>query len=211
MKKLVLASLFAMAATVSSFAQDFEGKVVMKMSYDVPSEMKGQEAMLPAESVAYYKKKNSRIETNSMFGSQIFIVNEKKESTLLLDMMGMKFAVPMDIPEEAESDKPKITYEKSGGKTIAGYKCKKAIVKYADEEMEVYYTEELKAFSDKISGLKGFPMEYTTNSSGMKVKTTVTEVKKETVSDDKFTIPDDFQVMSLDELQRMLSGGGDED
>jgi GLPGLI family protein len=173
--------------------------------------MKGQEAMLPVESVAYYKKKNSRIETNTMFGSQIFIVNEKKESTLLLDMMGMKFAVPMDIPEEKEADKPKITYEKSGGKTIAGYKCKKAIVKYADEEMEVYYTEELKAYSDKITGLKGFPMEYTTNSSGMKVKTTVTEVKKESISDDKFSIPDDFQVMSLDDLQKMLSGGSDED
>ena len=204
-KKLFLGLLFTSVFAASVTAQGFEGKITMKLDYDLPEEMQSQAAMLPTESIAYYKSNSSRIETESMFGQQTFIVNEKKESILLIDMMGQKIAMKLDIPEEQESEKPTIEYVK-GSKEIAGYTCKKAIVKYKNEEVEVYYTEEIKAHSDKISGLKGFPMEYQVTSKGMTIKTTVTEVLIESVPDDKFTISEEYTLMTFEEFQNMMGG-----
>lgn len=216
MKKIFLALGvigLSVLSTQNLFAQDFEGKMTMTIEYEeVPEEIEPYLSMLPKESVLYIKGTKTRIEQNTMGGSNITIMDSKtNKGYIIMNMMGQKSAFELNGSDDADSKKDTVkpvVKVLDETKEIAGYKCKKATVKYADEEepMVVWFTEEIiGVYNQQYNnvGINGAIMEYNVKAQGMEMKMTVSKISKEKVSDDKFTVPEGYEVKSYDELKKM--------
>lgn len=210
-KAAIAIAVFTMGANVNA-QSSFEGKITMKIEYEeVPEEYEPYMSMFAKEAITYVKGNKTRSEQASTMGSNVTIMNgETGEGVLLSSMMGQKIAMKMNdsTSKSADTLKPVITYSNET-KEIAGYKCKKAELKYGEEDpIEVWYTEELETGGkSSFSGLKGTPMQYTVSERGMVMVMTVTNVSKETVSDDKFIVPEGYTYKTKEELMKMGTGG----
>ena len=218
MKNIILIFSFVLI-TIHSFTQDFTGKIIYEMDYELPELMEPQRAMLPTEMTTYIGKEHSKVVQNTMLGEQVTIVNFKTSiTTSMMDMMGQKIAIEIK-PEDASPDnKPSIEYTEET-KTIAGYACKKAIYtinsaagmkKGTGEDtepisMEVYYTPEISAQSNQqFKELKGLPLEYSVSTQGMVMNIKAKSIKNEKCPKSLFDIPSDYKIMSLEEFQKMM-------
>ena len=217
MKKVIaiLSVLSLVLFTGTMNAQKFEGKINYTIEYDdIPEEMAGYESMLPKEMSMKIKGNKSRTEQNTGMGTTVSIFNgDDKVAYTLMNMMGSKIAIKMeeaDMKKEMENEpEPEIIYS-DDTKTIAGYECKKAEVKYGEAEdvVVVYYTEEIQSneMGSAHRGVKGFPMEYEISQNEMKITMTVKEVLKEKVAKSEFQVPSDYDEMTMEEFTKMMSG-----
>lgn len=210
MKKLILFVLIVLSYQLS-FAQNFEGEVIFKITYEnLTPEMESQMAMAPSEFNYQIKNQRSRMEMKTMMGATTTITdNTVKQSTVLMDMMGQKMKMTIDMDDaneivEKTLNNIHIDYI-DGTKEIAGYTCKKAIMEVKDDEGEnsqqvvFYYTEDI-APIDGMQGfkgvsLKGMPLEYSIDSQGVKVVFTATLIEKKSIDDSVFEIPDGYTEM----------------
>ncbi|MFT4526057.1 MAG: GLPGLI family protein [Granulosicoccus sp.] len=193
----------------------FEGQVDFKMEYEeIPAEMEMMKGMLPTEMAMLIKGDRSRIEQSMMMGmKQATIVDMKSEKIhILMDAMGQKMKMTMDMKEEEEKrgakDDIDIKYVE-GEKLIAGYKCKRAEItsKESKAPLVVYYTEEIPgALSREFKGLKGFPLEYGHSDQGMTVKITATKVDQKQLDESLFVVSDDYEEMDPQMIERMMGG-----
>lgn len=200
-----------MSVSVNGYSQKhFEGVITYNIEYnDLPEEMKGFETMLPQETVMKIKGENTRTEQNTGMGSTVSIFSgDLGSTTTLMNMMGQKVAIKGGEKEAAEKQEELNIVYHDESKDIAGYKCKKATITIQGEPIVIYYTEEIntKQVSSQYKGLKGFPMEYEVNNQGINMTMVVKEVKKEKISDSEFSIPDDYQLMTVEEFQKQMSG-----
>ncbi len=218
MQKLILNAAIAIAVVfvgANLNAQSFEGKMTMKIEYEeVPEEYESYMSMFPKESQLYVKGKKTRIEQNTMGGTNITIMDsESGKGFMVMNAMGQKAAYELDsgVEKKDTSKLPTVTY-KEETKEIAGYKCKKAELKYAgeDEPMTIWYTEEITGvYNPQYTGIgiNGSVLEYTVAANGMVMTMTVSEIKKEKVSDDKFKVPEGYEVKPYSELMKLGQGG----
>lgn len=215
MKKHFLTLIVALATTLT-FGQKFEGKVTLEMEYtDLPPELEQYESMLPKEMIQYVKGTKLRMEVSTMMGNNITVIDsENKTGFTLMDMMGQKKAIKMDAEtfetdEKATEPTVKIV---EGSKTIAGYKCKKALVTGEDgTELEIWYTEDLpnaSAPGSAQSKVPGYPMQFSMNQNGMSSTITVSKIEKQKVADTQFEIPDGYEITTMEELQESMGGMG---
>jgi GLPGLI family protein len=224
MKKLVIYStaLVMMAAAMVAQAQDKlkEGKATFEISYPDAEEMNDQMlAMMPKESVTYFKGSKRRAEVQTSFSNMVMIEDpDKKESYMCIDAMGKKTAVKST---EADMEKTKAEMGEydvklsDETKKIAGYTCKKAVVtmKKDDNTFDVWYTPDLpydNASRHGWKGVEGFPLEFTLEQKAMggnvKTKLICTSVKKAEVSDDMFKVPEGYTVMTREEAKKQWGG-----
>ncbi len=191
----------------------FEGVVVYSIEYiEVPDEVKGMESMLPQTTSMSISGDLVKVEQEIMGGSQTVIVdNQKKESHILMNMMGQKLDIFLSRAEmeKAEKEAPEMTVEElSGTKTILGYKCREALITDPDtgDTQKVFYTNKLEIDHKDFKSLKGFPLEYYTTQQGMKLRMTATEVTKKKIPASYFEVPDGYDRMTMDELNEMMGG-----
>lgn len=217
LKKFKLLVLAGIAITNFAFAQvPFEGSVVYSMEIEGMEMDPTTQSMLGTmETKIFVKGDKSRTEVNMAMAKNITIADSKKKTaTVLMDVMGMKYALKVgseDMAREEEASKDiKINYIDET-KEIAGYKCKKAqITNKENITVNVFYSEEIAggSYDNKFKGLKGFPMEYEMNQNGMKMLITANEVRKEKVDDKIFEIPEGYKETTKEELQKMFGGAG---
>lgn len=144
---------------------------------------------------------------------------EKNEMLMLMSGMMGEMAIPISSDEidemEAEGDDEDTEVELiNETKKIAGYKCKKAIVTTGDEEVEMWYTEELdvnrKGSKVGHNGVPGYPLAFSSSNSGLVMEFTAVEVVGSLTDDQKesmtLEIPEGYEVKSMDDLKKM--GGG---
>ena len=210
--------ILALAVSIisfNSFAQGFDGKMTAKMiALSVPDEMKGMESMMTQDMTIYTKKEKTRVELKSMMGNTTIISDTiKKESIVLMDMMGQKTALVEPLDETSSS----MGFEAEGGtfkatsetKTIAGYKCTKGIYTMPTEEgeptvtVELWYTTTI-ANPQANSEIPGMIMEFIMEMEGMKMQYTITSVTKESVSDSLFEIPAGYTIKTEEEFQNSI-------
>lgn len=215
--------LFLLVAIVSlsvvTYAQKtFSGTITYEISYEGEGIDDATKAQLPSEFIINVSGNKVRSEQSSAFYSFATIMDHGNGSMIILfDGMGMKYAAKQ-TKEEAEKDETqdsglKINYIDET-KTIAGYKCKKAEVTVGEgeeeETYEVFYTDEIavpEKFNDNtFKGLKGVLMEYAINQGEMTMTMKVKEIKKGKPKAALFTIPDDYEVVSMEEFGSMLGG-----
>ena len=209
---ILLFTVFAFTSFVVA-QTDFEGKVIYTISYkDLPEEMKAMEGMLAKNMTIVMKGSKSRVEQSQMMGKNVVVSDmDQKNGFMEMDMAGQKFRINISTEEfEQKSNQlPNIEYLDET-KTIAGYPCKKAIMK--DENglltMTVFYTEKITNKSQtEFAGLKGFPLQYSMQQQNMTMEMTATQVTKESISDDAFKKSDGYQEITQADLQKMMGGG----
>jgi hypothetical protein len=222
MKRLIVYSIaFVLSLSIRvATAQDKlkEGKATFEISYPDAEEMNDQMlAMMPKESVNYFKDGKTRSEVTMGYGTMITIYDpDKKESYLCMDMMGKKTAIK-STDEELEKQRSEMgDYDvklSDDTKKIAGYVCKKATVTMKKEgdsnSFEVWYTTDLPHNPNSKyawKGIDGYSMEFTLEQKSMngniKMKLVCTKVEKATVTDDMLKVPDGYTVMTADEMKK---------
>ena len=213
---ILFLSAFIFAGAQKSDAKDFTGVIVYNITYgdDVDAQVA---AMMPKTMKLFIKGNKTRMEMSMAGGSNITVFDaDKKEGFVLVDMMGQKLAMKMsekDI-EEKSGDAPDVDVQITDEtKDIAGYTCKKAIVKLKDGsgEYTVYYTDELGSgamnWDNPIyKDIDGVMLEFSSDENGMSMTFTAVKVEKKKVSEKDFEIPDGFKVMSMDEFKSMYGG-----
>lgn len=191
----------------------FQGTVVYSIEYiEVPKEVEGMESMLPQETIMSVSGDLVRVEQDIMGGSQIILVdNQKKESHVIMNLMGQKLDVFLSKEEieAAEDETPDMKVEElTGSKKILGYRCRKALITNPDtgDTQTVYYTKKLEIEHKDFKNLKGFPLEYYTSQQGMKIKMTATSVTRKNLPAFFFEVPDGYTRMTMEELTEMMGG-----
>ena len=237
MKKIFLPLSFLLCIITGLFAQENEGHVVfsIELSSDDPQMQMAIPMFSGSTMDMYFTNNSSRTELNMGTFITTIIITDVKEDKMLMLMNGMmgQMAIsgvlsemkekakktndrdPQDDNLESDEDEFEVEFTNET-KEIQGYICKKAIVSNADGvEMIYWYTEEIKFSKDGQNyfnkDVPGFPMEFETFNSGMKMKMIVTEYSKSLGKDASelfdFTIPDGYKEMTLDELESMRKGG----
>ncbi|TRX54795.1 DUF4412 domain-containing protein [Fulvivirga sp. M361] len=195
MKHLTLLTFFICCSIIHAHSQDFEGTIQYEVSYmNLTKEMKD---MLPEEnpkSIFSIKGTKTKMEMD-MMGTKMIILSdiETNTSTSYTDIMGQKIksTTPMEDVEGVE-----IKLIDGATKRIAGYLCKKAIMKQPDSpDVEVYYSEDLKssAFSSmqsQFKKLKGIPLEYQLNQQGITMTYSAKEVIRKPLNNSVFNPPE---------------------
>lgn len=203
MKRILIFLLLATSFT--TFAQESmtEGVVMSKQIMSSDNEqMQAQLAMIgEILTTTYFKNSKTRSETfNLMSGNSITILDgDSKEMIVMMDnqMTGKKYMTKGLEP--SEEDMKNIAIEKGDEtRTILGYECQEYNVTMTKDgvevKMDMFVTDKITAIPQQAvqmgTHLKGFPlyMEMNMSQMGMNLKITneVTEIKPESVSDDKF-------------------------
>ncbi len=220
--KLVIILFFS--ATISTIAQNVitEGKIVYNISYPGMEMDSNYKAMMPSQSIVYFKDQKSRTEMS--FSTGIFTASlldsKSGEIITLTDMMGTKTAIVLTEKDQQNAKKEKeksgtkyppikITYE-AETKKVAGYSCKKALITTGSESypIEIFYTDQIKSITQLNSSWEnfdGFPLEYTLNMEGVMMKLSASEVAVGNVDDSLFSIPSDYKVMTTMEMEKMMN------
>ena len=96
-------------------------------------------------------------------------------------------------------------------KEIAGYSCRKALMKNTDGSVfEFFYTDKIisqSQFGNQWKDFKGFPMEYQVPAEGFNLKLTARQVSEEKVSDDMFKVPPGYKLITQEEFSKMMGEG----
>lgn len=217
---LLLVCLVVYSGEAKAGGDDFNGIIVYNISFG-DTEMDPQmAAMMPKTMKMKIKGESSRMEMNMGMGSTIVVFNgEDKSGFTLMDIMGQKYAMKMTTEElEKEMEEtPDVDVEVSDEiKEIAGYTCKKAVVRLKDGEakgmeMTVYFTDELGSgmmnYNNPIyKDVQGVMMEYSIDENDIKMKFTAISVTKKKIGDEEFEIPDGYNVMNMSDFENMFGG-----
>lgn len=205
--------LLTLLLTGNLLAQGFEGVITYSITYDqLPAEMQGMEQMLPKSQKILVKGDKTRFEQTTQVSSTIVLSDiGTGTSTILIEAAGQKFKLSMSKEDVDKTIKqqgtPEINYV-DGTKEVAGYLCKKAEVTMdgLDEKAIFYYTEEIPPISMRGMEnlqLKGMALEYKMSTNGMKMVMMVTDMQKQDISDEMFTVPDGYTEMT-DQMKQMM-------
>jgi GLPGLI family protein len=215
MKKIAfVASLAIMGFAVTAFVapkvstgDTFEGAVTYSVSVDNPQAA----SMMQGSTIKTYIK-GTKTKTVSDMGiyksTTIADRGTSDEPIVLVEMMGNKYQIKPDPTKKKEDKDPVIKYT-DDTKTIAGYNCQKAEVTITGDDGQsyttnVYYTEDIvtpPAKNGQFKGMKGFPLEFSMKQRGMNMAVSATKVDKQSVSDDTFTVPSGYKLMTREEMQ----------
>ncbi|MBS1574353.1 MAG: hypothetical protein JST09_03530 [Bacteroidetes bacterium] len=170
-----------------------------------------------ATSVVYLKGPSSRSEMISSLGTQSTIIDGKSGNvTILKDYGEQKYMITMTPANWKESNKKYegVNFEFADEyKTIAGYKCQKAIGKLADgTTFTVFFTRDLvpqnKDFQYLNKNLPGLALQYEASFGKLLVTYTVSNINFNPVPVAKFDLPKSgYRVMTYEE-SRKVSGSG---
>lgn len=215
MKKSILL-LLAITLSFTSFAQSklTEGKVVSVQTMSSnDADTSAQLAMIgDVVTTTYFKDTKSRAEVSSpMTGDVVAIADmESKDVLMLMDdpMRGKNYMMVNADQAQQQIESVEVT-ERNDTKTVLGHVCKGYDVKVSaggqDLNVLVYATENISAYSQQSqmfdNKIKGFPMYIKMDMDQMgkniTIENKVTEIKEESVSNDKFnmTPPEGYSEM----------------
>ncbi|WP_178984485.1 DUF4412 domain-containing protein [Winogradskyella helgolandensis] len=206
MKKIVLLSLALMISIVAvAQVQLKEGVLIANQTMSSDNEQMNAQlkAMGDSQAITYFKGEKSRSETsNPMSGDMVIVVDgAEKQMLMLFDQpgVGKKFMLQSFVPSE-EDLKSVIVEKGDETKTVMGYECQQYFIKMKqngqDVEMQMFTTDKISAFSHNTTAMggkiEGYPLYFvmTLKQMGANIIVTseITEIKQESVSDDKLSL-----------------------
>ncbi|MFI5134000.1 MAG: DUF4412 domain-containing protein [Chitinophagales bacterium] len=214
MKKIaqILLGISVLVYSVRVFGQKKLTEAVISYDIVINTNNKSPQAadlLDGATSVIYLKGNSSRSEMISSLGTQSTIIDGKTgDVTVLKDYGEQKYMIKMTPENWKQSNKKyegiTFTYVDEY-KTIAGYKCQKAIGKLSDTStFTVYFTREMepinKDFQYLNKNLPGLAMQYEAVLGKLMVTYTVSSINFNPVPVSKFDLPKSgYRVMSYEE------------
>ncbi len=222
MKKLLTAVILLTAfISESAVAQKKISEGTLTYEIIVDGEMEGMmAAMLPSEIIMKFKGTKSRTEMAMAMMENVAISDQKAPDAgfVLIDAMGSKYAMKVDakMVEDQKKSMPEFEItESTETKEIAGFTCKKAIVKNKanNEESIIYYTSQLPYFENSLNaqfgGLKGMPLEFSSKIAGATITLRARTFEKVKLDDSLFNIPADYKVVTQEELMKEFGGAAE--
>jgi GLPGLI family protein len=207
--------------TFAGFAQLTQGKINYDMTFssDNPDMAMAIGMMQGSKmSLAFMPGKSRSDVSMGTMGTMVTIADDKsKKALMLMDMMGMKYAMEMDLgkaEKEAEADTPDYKVEiTKETKDILGYKCTKAIMTPQEADAEggtitMWFTKDINATTTGQNyynqDMPGFPMSFSIAQGEMLIDMTVTEIDKKVDKNVfKMTIPEGYEVKTEEEMMMM--------
>lgn len=208
-----------------------EGKIFYEITYgNLSPEMKRQEHLMPHDASFYFKNEKTRFEMGlGGLGKNTTIYNRsKRENTILLVIQGKRFALIKSDSEMMLAHKSLTPYDSNNRflrvevldeyKKIAEKNCRKAIVYRSvngkDQASECWFTKEIPPYNTindpNLKDLDGFLMQYNITENGMTMNMRVKMVMGIPIEDEMFAIPAGYQVVTEQELMRLLMVMGQE-
>ena len=202
------------AYTQKTFA---EGTIIYNIEIRTANNLPGKENVVNGgTNTIYLKGHNSRTEMLSPLGNETTIHDAKLGNAVILkEYSGQKLMIKLTRENWMEKNKSynNIRFETvDESKTIAGYKCKKAVAKMTDgKSFLVYYSPDLlvanKEYNPTFTNLPGLAMEYEIESGNMIFKFTVAKINVDPVQLSKFDFPKSgYRVMTYEENQQLNKG-----
>ena len=149
---------------------------------------------------------------NSQYTSSTIYDSKTGEAVMLKDLSGQKLLIHISSKNWQDMNKNfegLIFTNTTESKTIAGYKCTKAVAKSANgTDIIAYYTTEIvpdnKNYNPKFKNLEGLPLEYTLVNDKFKIEYTVSKINLNPVAASKFDIPSKgYREMTYEESRKM--------
>lgn len=224
MKNILLVGFLFYSCALFSQYKINEGKIFYDISYkNLSSDMQRNEHMLPHDASFYFKGPKTRMEMGiAGMGKNTTIYNgDSKETVILLNIFGKKLALKKSDSEMVEfrktiiPDSIKVTSTVTlinETKKIAGYVCEKAMVKQIIGKdtftNECWYSRDIAPYNTmqdpSLNGIPGILMQYSSNASGALMTLTVRMVSPIPMEDYLFEIPKDYQVVTEQELNKLI-------
>jgi GLPGLI family protein len=192
----------------------------LTLVYDITVESKGDKPEMAqmfngATTTVYIKDNNHRTEDITALGQSATIYNGKTGGAVVLKEYGnQKLLIRMTAADWKNSNNQYdgIKFETAAEtKTIAGYKCIKAVGTMKDgSSFFVYYTKDIipenKEYNAQFAALDGLVMEYSFTRNKMTVVRTVSQIRETIIPPSKFEIPQSgYREMTYAESRK---GGG---
>jgi len=226
MKKYVLVSFLALIVIFvhqNAFAKKkpFSGIITYKIILDDSGMDEMVKSQMPKTLKVYVLGNKTKREMVTPMGMTYTITDgDTKTVHLLMNMFGSKFAVKSGM-EDIEKDYA--DYENTGmeitdeTKEVAGYQCKKAIVKIMEkgkseaDEYAVWFSEELgnkelNNTSPLFSDIDGLMLEFEMLVRGMSMKLIAEKVEKKKVKAKEFDIPEDYEILTPEQMKEKFGG-----
>ncbi len=196
-----------------------EGKISYKIDLS-SSEMGMLEKQLLQMAKLNISFKDAMMKTEfdmGMMGTTVVVDGNTKSGLMLFNAMGNKTAAKMTTADLSQKEKAKGTYTveySDETKEIAGYKCKKAMLKMENgANLTLFYSEDIqpaKMNTDfTYSEIKGFPLEMQMDMNGMKFNMVASSVEGAALSADNFSmaIPEGYTETTMAQFSGMMGGG----
>lgn len=181
------------------------------------SQPKLADAFDGATTTVYIKGTMSRSEMSSALASFTTIHDTKTGGAVLLqEISGQKLLIRLTADNWNDKNKKYdgITFSNtSETKTIAGYKCIKAVATMKDgSTFTVYYTKEIVPenadYNVQFKNLDGLPLQYEFMQGKLNIKYTVSRINTNPVPASKFDVPKTgYRELTYDESRRLGIGG----
>lgn len=170
-----------------------------------------------ATTTVYIKGTMSRSEMSSALATFTSIHDSRTGTAVVLqEISGQKLLIRMTADNWKEKNKryEGITFTNTNEtKTIAGYKCIKAVATMKDgSSFTVYYTKDIipenAEYDIQFKNLDGLPLEYELTNGTLKIKYTVSKINMNPVPASKFDIPKSgYRELTYEESRKMGIGG----
>jgi DNA gyrase/topoisomerase IV subunit A len=161
----------------------------------------------------YFNKKQYKIEADMLGGKMktAAITDLKTQKSTLIVTGAGNIKKVVSYNEEPKKPKVTITYDTKTKKKISGYECTKVIITTSENgTITLFVTDKIaptaSPFERQFPGLKGFPLEFSTNNGGARAVFTATEIGSKTTKSD-FKIPsvkEGYERMTMDEFQKFI-------
>lgn len=151
-----------------------------------------------ATTTVYLKSGLSRSEMNSALANFTTIHDSRNGTAVVLqEVGGQKLLIRMTADDWKDKNRKYegISFSNTGEtKTLAGYKCQKAVAKLKDgSSFTVYYTGEIipenNDYNSQFANLQGLPLEYEYIQGKLVIRYVVSQVSLNPVPISKFDIP----------------------
>ena len=188
---------------------------VIEYDAKVVDESHPMASLAPSNMTVKFKnnKVAAQMSTMGVFTSTFIADPFKKQFITLVKVFQDKTAcVENENDLEKELEDYKLSFQNTKEtKEIAGYKCKKIIATKNNnpkEKFDIYYTDDLsydnKDFGSPYKGIKGMLMEYRLKKFGLEMVFTAKTVTNEKISDEVFTLPAYYKVISKQEMKEFF-------
>jgi GLPGLI family protein len=208
MKVLFIA--FSLMLSTFAFQQSFEGEIRYKVDFpemmlsSIPGPLKDSVKI----TVKVIKNKNVRTETFSKMGKQILLEKIGSDTSyLLMNLMGTDIALEMINPGGEPKKKDSLVVEGKSEK-LFGFKCKKASYTKYGKTHTIFFTTALdKGYGNSFSSLGGLALIFPIVINEKDVLLySCTSIEEKEISDDQFTIPNNFKITTMEEFGKMIGG-----
>lgn len=196
-----------------------EGHIIFEITYPETKVGDVMVSMLPSEMILRFKGNKTAGELVAGMGifKTTLIANPNTKVVYhLLKLMNQKYVVKSDSSEikDLYSELPPMKIIKTEEtREIAGYSCKKAIITFegnVKEEFSIYYTDDISIVNSNwctpFHDIAGVLLEYEVRKYNYRMKLTAIEVVKGEVDNSYFEIPDDYESIAKEEMDKIFEG-----